>query len=287
MRELVYLSHNKLNQFLAPLRSSWPQARMRLKAPLVELDLEPRPAGEDAEVQRLEKVVAHIRRQATWYSAIPNASGQWVTFVAPMSYVTLWDDIVFFLDEPARQPEGPGRSGIRLLLHGNAGNLVAGLRPPSVEPPAPRDAGMVERIVRDEPWQPWHRNWASSSRPGYMEIASRVQAMDALESGIRDAAVNVPDSPSVRNSARLGGVRHTDLAGATRHLVEALDQQVHPDLAVWVAGYARVTTSLIVTGDPLSGPRGYVVASPLYVETAPDPAVPSPRRGFFGRGRNR
>jgi len=71
-------------------------------------------------------------------------------------------------------------------------------------------------------------------------------------------------------------LRRRQLPGGTELLLRALDSQLRPETATWMAGYARVTADMSHMIHPRKRKRRkpvrYVVASPLYVEYTSSPA---------------
>lgn len=277
MREFVYLSTAKLAHFVPQLRVSLPAASVRVATPFAEVELGPSPNPADPHIKQLRRVISHIRRDAKWFGDTSILPGGWIAFEAPLNYAITNSRMVLFVDQPSRSDAYPS-GGIRLLLHGSSGNLVEGLDPSTVETPDSSDGEVVERTVRVK--------YGGSRGTEYVHVA--FNAMDALTGGMRRTESTAVEAALEREyfTREFNGLRNGDLLSATRLLIDALDRQVQVETAAWMSGYARVTTCNIVTGDPLTGPRGCVVATPLYVERIPAPAAGGPRRRWW-RGRRR
>ncbi|MEU8691555.1 SAVMC3_10250 family protein [Streptomyces sp. NPDC048665] len=295
MRELVYLSTNKLGQFVPQLQAAWPSTRLRVTAPFVEAEVQSAPEASDPQIKHLSRTVNHIKRNAKWFTDPDVFPGQWIAFAAPFNYVIFPGNTLLFVDLPIRTEEYSTGGAIRLLLHGSAKNLAAGLQPAQVTELDDRsDSDSVDIAVRT--WRGGTSSDASrhepSSGPGYVQIVD-ANTMNLLRArmgeGERETERELEGGDRLHARLRYDGsddlhvtaAQPFDLIGATRLLINDLDRQVLADTAAWMSGYARVTACRIVTSDPLTGPRGCVVASPLYVERVPDPSSRnqrSPRR---------
>jgi hypothetical protein len=264
MRELIYLSDSKLEQFLPELRSLWPRPKLSLKTPFAGVEVDPTPDARKSRLQHLAKVTAQIKRSAEWFAAPDLGPGQWVAFQAPLNYVILPEALgrmLVFID-PGRAVSGyPGGESVRLLLHGSSRHLIGG--------PPPRQA----KVPEGENAYYEYTGFGSSAMPGYYHAVKNVEVLLRAFYGNIDFERDVSESPEKARD---------HLPRGTQLLAAAIDKQVHPKMAAWMAGYARVTISVSIprARNPRLFRRGldpddlvrYVVASPLYVEYASAPA---------------
>lgn len=247
MRELVYLSDRKLEQFLPALRSMWPRPKVNIKTPVVEIGVEPAPEAERSKLKQLARVIAHIERTARWYADPGAAAGQWVHFEAPLNYLVLdggpVPGMVLFVDRATRSADYPEAGSTRLILHCSSNHLRVEGRPQKVIPPTGLDMEPAAYL-------------------GSGAAAFTSNNVDLLI-GLLRSQPPAADGRSVVPDHNTG--RH--LPGATVDLLRAIDGRTHPETAAWMAGYARVT-ACFVGG---TRPTRYVIASPLYIEYAPPP----------------
>jgi hypothetical protein len=241
MREYVYVSDGKLQQFLPkPSRLMRPSA-IRLSTPVGGLDVEPGTSGaERGRLQHLERVGKHLNSQADWFADPELRPGGWVWFEAPLRCVTLqgaYQHLVLFADPaPGEDPAHEQETGCRLLMHGSARHLRGNA-------PATIDGPQLEGI-----------EGGSSIGTTFLTTAGHVVRALSLE---HDPAADSAPPPS------------PGLSGAgVRHLVAALDgRHEQAGTAALMHGYARVTSVLPATDSA----RRLVVASPLTVEYARQP----------------
>jgi hypothetical protein len=159
--------------------------------------------------------------------------------------------MVLFAD-PAEAVEGYERAWrARLVLHGSARHLVSPQGPVTVEPPP-------MSVVRSGAGGGYDGggNSAGTWFAGYVARRITTEAGHLLPA-LAERPAPTEDAPAP--TAPVG-----TLALGTRQLLTALDAEVGVATAAWMRGYARVTADLT------NGPGRYVVASPLYVEYAPD-----------------
>ncbi|SDJ28339.1 hypothetical protein SAMN05192558_11473 [Actinokineospora alba] len=243
MRELVYLSDRKLEQFLPALRSMWPRPKVNIKTPVLEIGVEPTPEAERSKLKQLARVIGHIERTARWYTDPGAVAGQWVHFEAPLNYLVLdggpVPGMTLFVDRAGGHPEA-GRS--RLVLHCSGTHLRIEDRPRTVVPPA-------GQAVEPAPH--------SGSGAG----AFTANTIDLLL-GVLRAQPPATDGTSVVPAPSAG--RH--LPAATAELLRTIDGRTHPETAAWMAGYARITANFVGPGSVR-----HVIASPLYIEYALPP----------------
>ncbi|WP_109031372.1 SAVMC3_10250 family protein [Streptomyces rubrogriseus] len=238
MREFVYVSDGKLQQFLPkPSRLMRPSA-IRLTTPLGGLDVEPgTPGAERGRLQHLERVDKHLNSQADWFADPELRPGRWVWFEAPLRFITLrgaYQHLVLFADPaPGEDPAHEQETGCRLLMHGSARHLL-GYAPVTIDGPP------LEGI-----------EGGSSIGTTFLTTAGHVVQALSLE---HNPAADSTPPPSL------------DLSGAgVRHLVDALDaRHEQAGSAALMHGYARVTSVLPATDSA----QRLVVASPLTVEYA-------------------
>ncbi|MET9544228.1 SAVMC3_10250 family protein [Streptomyces sp. NPDC006627] len=255
MRELVYLSDGKLEQFLPTLRSTWRRPKVTLSSPFGGAEFDLAPEAERARLKHLERVTREIEASAKWFADDDISPGSWVAFEAPLNYVVLggrFANLLMFTDIKNRTADYPTGGRIRLLMHGSARHLLTSRRPPEVEPPNEVDLPVYGDRGSD------HELW----------VEMLVNSHDLLLETLRPEGVEVsPSSGYVRSR------RQEVLGDAVRSLINALDAKVHPETAATLIGYARVTACLDFHQQ--LAPRAeyvrhaYVIASPLYVEYAP------------------
>jgi hypothetical protein len=245
VRELVYLSDSKLEQFLPELRSFWPRPKVNIKSPILEIGMEPTDDAEKKRLKHLARVLAEIERSARWFTEPDITTGQWVHFEAPVNYLTVnidHQDVVFFADRGTASKDYPTGGAVRLLLHCSAKHLITGRAPVRVSRPA---GELVEVYDIHE----------SASRGGWFTIDTVEHLLQKLR--------YYPQPADTRRAELLE--RTPRLPGAISRLLRAIDGRVFPETAAWMAGYARISANLT------DGDKRYVVASPLYVEYATPP----------------
>lgn len=236
MRELVYLSQSKLQQFAAGRPPRWgsrTEVEAELKVPGVG-GLKVRSKDDDrnrasgAELDTIITALESTDRASRWF-ADDVQPGQWIQFEAPLSYTTTSMAVIFLdLDRPtAAYPTG---GTIRLMLHGSRVHLL----------------GDSSRLV----------TIAELGRASGMSVSSIHSLLHHLtDEALLDVTAQWRDKP-VRLSSLIG-------------IINALDAQLElPHTAAWMAGHARVTAV------PLASPVRIVVATPLYVQYVTAPQVP-------------
>jgi hypothetical protein len=250
VRELVYLSDRKLEQFLPTLRSLWPRPKLNLKSHGVEIGVDPTPDADRKRLQHLAKVIAHIERSARWFLDPEITPGQWVHFEAPLNYLAIRSDdrdLVFFVDRSRPTATYPTGGATRLVLHCSGTHLRTEHRPVQVPAPPGVDVDVAVRL---------HGGSAG------------VFTVDSIELVLNSLRTRDPLDDDPPHSWE---VRH-HLPAATTRLLRAIDARLYPETAAWMAGYARITANLTARED--SAERRYVIASPLYIEYAPPPSAP-------------
>ncbi|MFF7927389.1 SAVMC3_10250 family protein [Streptomyces mirabilis] len=240
IREFVYLSDAKLQQFSQPRRFVLPGA-VRLTTPAVGVDVDaPAADSERDRMRRLEKLDKYLGERAEWFAEPGLRPGRWVWFEAPLRCVTLQGEyrhMVLFADPaPGEDPHYEQETGCRLLLHGSARHLV-GYTPVAVEGPA------LEGI-----------DGGSSIGTTFLTTAGQaVRALSLEHDPVADGVMPPP----------------TNLNGSgVRDLMNAVDARHGQAPGAWMCGLARVTVELPAT----ESAARCLVASPLSVEYARDQA---------------
>lgn len=251
MRELVYLSERKLQQFSVRKPGRWLARGMEgeIRTPVGGIKINSSP---DRDNQRplvhLEKVISALEssdRAPIWYTDDSVLPGQWVHFEAPLNYLCMTDDIfasaVFFIDSPSCHEED-----VRLVLHGSASHLV-GERTRSIKvdlegywvpPPPPPFSGPSE----------------------WLHFTYNAEMRDYMNSQARWLIAATEDDLSLQD----GGQDHA--VEFVRHVVNRLDYFTRAYSGAWMTGYARVSCRI---AHGLVQP--VLVATPLYVEYADPP----------------
>ena len=247
MRELVYLSDHKLEQFLPTLRSLWPRPKINVKAPLIDIGLEPASDADRRKLKHLARVIAHLEATARWFLDSELDPGQWVHFEAPLNYLVVDSDgrdLVFFVDSGKATAHYPEGGTDRLLLHCSSRHLLVDRDPTRV--PAPSSEGL--------PVKP---------RRGSVPDIFLHDAMGVL---LRSLHAQPQPSDEGYRPPR-DAVIEDDLSFAVDRLVSTIDRRVHAETAAWMAGYARITACCTAP----TPPARYIIASPLYIEYATPP----------------
>ncbi|MGW5678897.1 SAVMC3_10250 family protein [Streptomyces sp. NPDC003860] len=240
MREVIYLSEGKLNEFLPAPRRARPVVKLRAGMPFAGLDVEtPAPNNLQDLLLHLKQVEKQTARHAPLHTDPDLEPGRWVKFEARMTWVTLrgrYRNLVLFVDSE-RSPDAA--TARRLLLHGSARHLLG--RPPTpVE--GPELTGLAD----------------GGHSAGTVFVTNAGHVVNALAHS-QDA--HTPETPADEENPpeppaplpRLG----------IRHLLAALDAE-SPEVSTStvVSGLARVSAVLPETADD----AGCLVASPLIVE---------------------
>lgn len=132
MRELIYLSENKLRSFISYPSPIW--KRLLIDS---EINLKLGPFGgfkiaahinpKHDVSHKFNTVLAHIESHVKWYEDRSIQIGEWIAFKVPMNYIITdsYPDYptIFLNDENANQSKKK-RRGVRLLLHGSSKNLI-------------------------------------------------------------------------------------------------------------------------------------------------------------------
>src|SRR5437764_13198037 len=129
MRELVYVSNHKLNQFLPDPKRRWRKfgrLRIGIRTPIGSASLEPLPSDLiEAQSERLQGAIQHIESKAQWYESTQIVPGQWIFFDAllKLGVYGVSKAIALFVDARTYS------QGTRLLLHGSPKHLVVYAEP--------------------------------------------------------------------------------------------------------------------------------------------------------------
>jgi hypothetical protein len=266
VRELVYLSESKMEQFIPDLSSLWPKPRITIKTPFAGLDLDMSSTRKKSQLKHLKLIVKQIERSARWFGDQYLCAGEWAAFEAPLNYLTMKCgesvQVLFFVD-PARPVDNYASGGTRLLLHGSPGNLIDS-HTIGLTAPQPDGEQSTLRFSSDP------AAYGSSHPKTLGYVANNVGALMGSFSRISATAT----SPHQRDCE---AVVHW-LPKATAQILSAIDGQVYPETAAWMKGYARITA--ILTAQPASfedevpqdnRATRYIVATPLYVERSSPP----------------
>jgi hypothetical protein len=238
LRELVYLSDHKLQQFLPDPVPWWRRlghVRAEVKAPLGSVSIEPTPAdGVTARRSHIEKVIADIEKKAQWFESEDANSGDWVFFEDLINYRVFRmpndNEVVLFLNRGKLLEEHT-----RLLLHGSPVHLMGSVQ--------------AENQLRIE----WH-----STSEGYWFI----DALEMLPGVIGAFQTGILGQLLRRDKVDHSSKERTTLEWEVGQVVDAFDESNygHRETAARMAGYARVTAR--IEGHD----RVIVAGSPLYVE---------------------
>ncbi|MFF6980300.1 SAVMC3_10250 family protein [Streptomyces sp. NPDC008343] len=274
MRELVYLSERKLQQFRLGKRRRW-NNRTPVEGEINFLGFGgvrfgPTPPGAgDAVTPDLESVISALEasdRAAMWFGDPAVQPGQWVYFEAPLCYAPLGlrdePGAVVFIDHGEPTAGYPTGGQVRLLMHGSEAHVVGSATSPPVHPQLP-----------DDPFPAVRFNDLSDFRTFAHLLTELNRRWAAADAGETDAVAALDERPFVRYLPELvtrSGHSYASIADVIRRNVFDLDSLVEPRLtASWLAGHARV--SVQVPSQRRDEPR-VVVATPLYVERVSPPA---------------
>ncbi|MFJ3304334.1 SAVMC3_10250 family protein [Streptomyces sp. NPDC086549] len=241
LRDVIYLSVGKLQQFLPEPRRVPRAGAVRLSTPFgVGVDVDAQAAdGEQGRMRHLQQVQKHLEESALWYEEPGLRPGLWVQFEVPMRCVTLrgaYRDLLLFVDSGPGSGGGGGAS-CRLLLHGSAQHLL-GWTPQLTDGPTLNEIGGGDSV-------------------GAVFLTRAGQVVEALSPDSDPGAAAPADAASASPLAPALS------AAGIRDLLRALDASHDGiDTTAPMTGYARVT-ALFPERD--GAPR-CLVASPLTVE---------------------
>lgn len=238
MRELVYLSKRKLEQFdLGRRHRIQSPLKITIKPPFLELVT--RTARPQKDMRELDAVIDALERSdraPVWFTESVQP-GQWVHFEAQMSYTTVGNVVVFLQID--------GDHDVRLMLHGSSQHLI-GRDPPlqtSVEELS--EQASTRSTIDAEAFASVFNHFFD-----LIEYASR-QEINALE---------VDHVMSFNRRVRAAGLDHV--------LPTLNDHFRLPYTAAWMAGRARITAVAPRTVAHCST----LFATPLYVEYVSPPS---------------
>jgi hypothetical protein len=234
MRELIYLSERKLQQFIIDKSPSWlSRARVEgdIRIPGIGgVKIRPADANRNKGAgSNLDKVIAELEsssRAAQWFTDEESQPGQWVYFEAPQSYITI-DESVIFLDFGKSTESYPTGNFARLMLHGSRIHLT--------------DSAPIE---------PTRAKMYLIEGSQYRIMIGNLKRYLATEAEFDDPAPK-------------GKFRSPDFSRIIAILDRALDLE---HTSAWMAGHARITAI-----QPLSSGARLVIATPLYVEYIAQP----------------
>ncbi|MGA5135530.1 SAVMC3_10250 family protein [Streptomyces olivoreticuli] len=235
MRELIYLSDRKLNQFFDDGKGG---RRRRLNqigatAPMglggLQVGLTEQAPGEHS---RLAEVIRHLEKTNPAPKSLTDEDlrpGQWGRFTANMNYQ------IFHEDEGRR---GPDTSGPPALLFWD---------------PQPPDRDVV-----------WPTRLLLHGSPEHL-VGTRIEEIPNVTSR-HTAAMSSP----IGLVDFLTGLTQQSFSQVLWFTLRDLDQRYPAEIAARVTGYARVTANVGVDDSPFYDrePARVVVASPLFVELA-------------------
>jgi hypothetical protein len=255
MRELLYVSDRKLDQFAIAKRTGWLK-RIGIEGevgvpglakgnatytPRTQADLEHR-------LNAVKSALDTSPRKPRPSTEAGLRPGDWVQFRASLNYCVLNEDnfgsVVFFVDEKAHGTTGmPTR---RLLLHGSTEHLL-GHPPMNVDVSSTLDHPRVVRVT------------GGTLPQLFYEIAGQLYRTD-LRGDLQQAATKLlaVEGNAVSDVRGLSNVEK-----AAELVMYLLDSTLDNSTASLMAGYARVT----FVADRINT----LVASPLYVEYASPP----------------
>jgi hypothetical protein len=239
--EYVYLSNDKVRQFLPSEQSWW--SRIKAKkfggkagAAGLEVSLEFEPSEAAASNARLEKIRDHIGEAGRWFEEPGLTPGEWVFFEGRIGYQALDEGAVLFCQSGGLTP-----SKNRIVLHGSATNLVGTTVTSAASTSIPAggysNPGSAASVLE-----------AALGRTDMLEVAER--------QFWRRFTDNAPKKPFAGQES------------LSRH-VETLFKEVactdwFHSYSPFLAGCARITAVV----EPTSLPFGVVVASPLFARRA-------------------
>lgn len=251
LRELIYLSQRKLDNFVEP-RSivSALQRFKRFETSAIELAsfaLESHPPleGQDrlSQIKKLERVIKKISPSDL---QDPNlTAGQWVEFESTMSHAVLdsryMQGTIFLSSKTSDLQEGLPR----LLLHGSTDHYLGG-KPRKLQ----LDRDVEKRRFVDD----------NSGGRYVTTLAHNVEhVVDALEESL---SLSEPPPPILETEE--------SFKQGVRKLLAALNKNFNPLLAVRLSGLARLTCNPIPIAPDLGKraklPSPLLIGTPLYVE---------------------
>ncbi|MFG2512609.1 SAVMC3_10250 family protein [Streptomyces sp. NPDC048584] len=273
MRELVYLSERKLQQFRLGKRRRW-SSRTPIEGEISFLGFggvrfgPTSPDTGEAVTPDVESVIAALEasdRAAMWFGDPAVQPGQWVYFEAPLCYAPLGvgdqPGAVVFIDHGEPTASYPTGGKVRLLMHGSEAHVIGAATSPPVHPGDPEDSFPAVRFND------------LSDFTGFSRLLTELnRSWAAADNGDADAVAALDERPlwTAWSPPGRSERRSVTVADVVRGKVRDLDSLVEPFLtASWMAGHARVTAK--VPSQWRDEPR-VVVATPLYVERVSPPS---------------
>lgn len=237
LNEYVYLSNDKVRQFLPAEQSWWSRIRTKkfgAKASMggIGLSVEVEPSEDAATTARLGQAIARIEEDGRWFEEPDLEPGHWVFFEARIGYQALDEGAVLFCQSGELKA-----SQNRIVLHGSATNLV----------------GTTSSATPSAAWAGGHSNPGSAA--SVLEAAlARPDTLKATERQFWRRFTN--------NAPQRQFAGHESLSQHVGTLfTEIACTDSFRNYSPFLVGCARVTT--IVQPGPL--PFSVVVASPLFV----------------------
>jgi hypothetical protein len=240
MREFIYLSDRKLQQFLPEAIPAWRRIgrlKAQINAPIGSISVESSTANDSqaARVAQLQNVVRHVEQSAKWWDADDVEAGDWIFLEERINYwviqVAKGSAVVLFLklaqDEIRRT---------RLLLHGSPEHLTSAVK--------------AQHRLRSE---------SASLSP-----SDGFRFRDMLP--VLRKVVHSLDNGSKKE----GPYGARNLSWDIEDLVLELDKSSTPATAMWLAGYARVTARIEASSTKKTKAT-LMTASPLYLEVLMPP----------------
>lgn len=240
MREFIYLSDRKLQQFLPEPIPKWRRMgrlKAQINAPIGSISVESSSANDNQadKVIQLQNVVRHVEQRAKWWDADDVEAGDWIFFEERINYwviqVSKGSAVALFLnlaqDEIRRT---------RLLLHGSPEHLTSGVK-------------AQDRL---------------SSESASLSPSDGSRFRDMLP--VLRKVVRSLDNGSKKQEPY--GARN--LSWDIEDLVLALGKSNTPATATWLAGYARVTARIEASSTKKTKAT-LITASPLYLEVLMPP----------------
>lgn len=243
VREVVYLSEGKLNEFLPEPRRALPAVKLHAGVSLAGINVETPASNSVQDLRRhLKRVEKAMARHTPRHTESELAPGRWVRFEAALDWVTLrgrYQDLVLFVDRaPDRARPDPAGATRRVLLHGSARHLLG--RPP-VQVDGPALTGLD----------------GGGHSAGTAFVTNAGHAVSAL------AGASDPLEPESGADGEPHPSRPLLHRAGIRDLLAALDaERTEVSTSAVMTGYARVSALLPETATEAS----CLVASPLIVE---------------------
>ena len=236
MRELIYLSEQKLQQFVTNKSLSW-RGKVRMEGDIkipgiggVKIGPADPAQGKRTgpDVEKVIDALENSARAAAWFADKGARPGQWVYFEAPLSHIVIGGSVIF-LDLGKPTDSYPTGGVVRLMLHGSRIHLTGST---SVE-----------------------------------AIPMRAVGRSHFHLMMRDLDRYLTAEEEKFDTSTIPANEDESLPYRLNRVITTLDRSMQLELtAAWMAGYARVTAVVPSTPDV-----NLVVATPLYVEYIVEP----------------